>query len=157
GAGRWLGTDLSAEMIAIAREKLAATPMASLHFAVADAEVPAFGRGDWDRVTAFNLLHLVDDLTATLAVAWQALAPGGLFISKTPCLCEMNPLLRAVLPLTLPLLKALGLAPPVHFFDAATLKAALVQQGFVIDAVERHGTRGKDFRVFIVARKPDAA
>ena len=30
----------------------------------------------------------------------------------------------------------------------------MARQGLVIEAVERHGTRGKDIRVFIVARKP---
>ena len=34
------------------------------------------------------------------------------------------------------------------------LQAAMVRQGLVIEAVERHGTKGKDIRVFIVARKP---
>jgi len=141
-------------MITIAREKLAATPMARLRFTVADAEDAAFGSGRWDMVTAFNLLHLVDDLEQTLTVVRQALKPCGLFIAKTPCLRDMNPLAAWLLPLALPLLRAIGLAPRVHFFDAATLEAALRQQGFAIEAVERHGQRGKDIRVFIVARKP---
>lgn len=153
-AGQWLGTDVSAGMITIAREKLAATPMARLRFTVADAEDAAFGSGRWDMVTAFNLLHLVDDLEQTLTVVRQALKPCGLFIAKTPCLRDMNPLAAWLLPLALPLLRAIGLAPRVHFFDAATLEAALRQQGFAIEAVERHGQRGRDIRVFIVARKP---
>ena len=32
--------------------------------------------------------------------------------------------------------------------------SAIARQGMDIVSVERHGTRGKDFRVFIVARKP---
>ena len=32
--------------------------------------------------------------------------------------------------------------------------SAFARQGMDIVSVERHGTRGKDFRVFIVARKP---
>lgn len=148
---RLLATDVSAGMIAIAREKLAAEPIPQLAFALADADAPAIGPGDYDAVLAFNLLHLVSDLDGALASAVQALRPGGLLISKTACVAEMNPLIRW---LAIPVMQAIGKAPHVLLFDADTLQAAMVRQGLVIEAVERHGTRGKDIRVFIVARKP---
>lgn len=147
---RLRATDVSAGMIAIAREKLAAQPVPQLSFAVADAEAPEEVSA-YDAVLAFNLLHLVTDLDAALAQAVQALRPGGLLITKTACLDEMNPLIRH---LALPLMRAVGRAPPVLCFDADALRLAMVRQGLDIVAVERHGTRGKDFRVFIVARKP---
>ncbi|MDO5626100.1 MAG: class I SAM-dependent methyltransferase, partial [Pseudomonadota bacterium] len=90
---RLLATDVSPEMIAIAHERLQAQPMPQLSFAVADADLVWLGVAVHDRVLAFNLLHLVDDLDGTLAAAAQALRPGGLLISKTPCLAEMNPLI----------------------------------------------------------------
>ena len=138
-------------MIAIAREKLAAQPMPQLGFAVADADAPVLGQGAWDAVLAFNLLHLVHDLDHAIAAGVQALRPGGLFISKTACISEMNPLVPR---LALPLMRAIGKAPHVLCFDAAHLQAAMVRHGLVLEAVERHGTKGKDIRVFIVARKP---
>lgn len=149
--GRLLATDVSSGMIAIAREKLAAQPLPQLSFAVADADAPMARPGEYDAVLAFNLLHLVTDLDRALALATQALRPGGLLISKTACIAEMNPLIPW---LAIPLMRAIGKAPHVRCFDAETLKAAMVRQGLEIDAVERHGTRGKDIRVFIVARKP---
>ena len=91
-------------------------------------------------------------LPGALQAAMDALKPGGLFISKTPCLNDMNPLIPK---LALPLMRALGKAPHVLCFNAAELQAALVQQGLEIVSVERHGTKGRDFRPFIVARKPD--
>lgn len=148
---RLLATDVSAGMIAIAREKLAAEPIPQLAFALADADAPAIGPGDYDAVLAFNLLHLVSDLDAALASAVQALKPGGRLISKTACVAEMNPLIRW---LAIPVMQAIGKAPHVLLFDADTLLAAMVRQGLEIEAVERHGTKGKDIRVFIVARKP---
>lgn len=150
-ARRLLATDVSAGMIAIAREKLAAQPMPQLGFAVADADAPVLGQGTWDAVLAFNLLHLVHDLDHAIAAGVQALRPGGLFISKTACISEMNPLVPR---LALPLMRAIGKAPHVLCFDAAHLQAAMVRHGLVLEAVERHGTKGKDIRVFIVARKP---
>lgn len=148
---RLLATDISAEMIAIAREKLAAKPMPQLRFEVDDADALLAGSGEYDAVLAFNLLHLVTDLDGALGTAMRALRPGGLLISKTACICEMNPLIRH---LALPLMQVIGKAPHALCFDADGLQSAIASQGMDIVSVERHGTRGKDFRVFIVARKP---
>jgi len=148
---RLLATDFSAGMIAIAREKLAAQPTPQLSFSVADADAPGFGQGAYGVALAFNLLHLVTELDHALALGLQALRPGGLLISKTPCIAEMNPLVPY---LALPLLRAIGKAPHVLCFTGEELQAAITRQGMEIVSVERHGTRGKDIRVFIVARKP---
>ena len=146
-----LATDVSAGMIAIARERLANQPSPQLSFAVADVEAPVFGCGVFDAVLAFNVLHLATDLDAALQQAVLALRPGGLLISKTPCLAEMNPLIPY---LAVPLMRAIGKAPAVLCFDEHRLRMAMVQQGLQIIGTERHGTRGKDIRAFIVARKP---
>ena len=147
GTRRLVAIDVSSGMIAIAREKLAAQPVPQLSFAVADADEKA----KYDAVLAFNLLHLVDDLDHTIAVALKALKPGGLFISKTPCLSEMNPLITR---LALPLMRAIGKAPHLLCFDEVRLRSAIARQSLSILSVERHGTRGKDIQAFIVARKP---
>lgn len=148
---RLLATDVSAGMIGIARQKLASEPVPQLSFAVADADAPVAGQCEYDVVLAFNVLHLVTDLDRALELAMRALRPGGLLISKTACLSEMNPLIPY---LALPLMRAVGKAPHVLCFDVAALRSAIARQGMDIVSVERHGTRGKDFRVFIVARKP---
>lgn len=146
-----LATDVSASMIAIAREKLAAEPVPQLAFAVVDADAPGLAPGDYHAVLAFNLLHLVSDLDGALGSVVKALRPGGLLISKTACISEMNPLIPW---LAIPMMRAIGKAPHVLCFDAVALQAAMVRHGLEIEAVERHGTKGKDIRVFIVARKP---
>lgn len=147
-----LATDVSPRMIEIAREKLAVQPLPQLSFEVADAATPVSAAGAYDAVLAFNVLHLMVDLDHALALFVQALRPGGLLISKTPCVGEMNPLIGR---LALPLMRAIGKAPHVLLFDGEALRSAIVRQGLQIVSIERHGTRGKDFRVFIVARKPD--
>lgn len=146
-----LATDVSPAMIAIAHQRLAAQPTPQLRFEVADADAMAFGQGAYDAVLAFNVLHLVSDLDAALALLAQALRPGALLISKTPCLAEMNPLVPHV---AVPLMRAIGMAPPVLCFSEQRLHAALAQQGLQAVCAERHGTRGKDIRAFVVARKP---
>jgi len=146
-----LATDVSSQMIAIAHQRLAAQPSPPLRFAVADAEAAALGQGAYDAVLAFNVLHLMNDLDEALKQVVQVLRPGGLLISKTACIAEMNPLIPY---LAVPLMRAMGRAPPVRCFDAQWLQLAMVRQGLQIVCAERHGTRGKDIRAFVVARKP---
>ena len=148
GTRSLLTTDVSPAMIEIAKEKLVAQPVAQLSFEVADADEPI--KGSYDAVLAFNVLHLVSDLDRCIAFVAQSLKPGGLFISKTPCLKEISPLITR---LALPVMRAIGKAPHVLCFGKDHLLSAFTRQGLDIVSVERHGTRGKDFRVFIVARK----
>lgn len=112
------------------------------------------GGGGYDAVLAFNLLHLVPDLPATLAQIRRLTRPGGLFVSKTPCLAEMTPLIR----LAVPLLRLIGKAPPVLIFSAATLERAVADAGFEVLAVERHASAPahKDPRPYLIARRPAA-
>jgi ubiquinone/menaquinone biosynthesis C-methylase UbiE len=150
--GSYVASDVSSEMITIAREKLATTPVPNLEFRVADADTPTPEVGTYDAVLAFNVLHLVADLDLALASITGAMVPGGLLVSKTACLYEMNPLIPWVM---LPLMRLVGKAPRVLCFNARTLEAAMQRHGLRIEAVERHGTKAnKDWRVFIVARKP---
>jgi len=146
-----LATDVSPEMIAIAHQRLAAQPTPQLRFAVADAEAAAFGAETFDAVLAFNVLHLTGALDEALKRVVQALRPGGRLISKTVCIAEMNPLIPY---LAVPLMRALRRVPPVLCFDEHQLRSAMVRQGLQIVGVERHGTRGKDPRAFVIARKP---
>jgi SAM-dependent methyltransferase len=152
----YLGTDLSREMVAIARERLAQQPTPGLRFGVADAtahaaQAAADAEPRFDVLLAFNLLHLLPDLDNSLARLLRPLKPGGLFVSKTSCIGEMNWLIPR---LAIPVARRLGKAPPVLVFKAPTLLAALERQGLRIQAVERHGTKSQDTRAFVVAFKP---
>ncbi len=144
---RYVATDFSGEMIAIAREKAAAEGAnVTFEIAAADAAQPD---ASFDVALAFNVLHLVPDRAAVLASVERLLKPGGVFITKTPCLKEMNFAIR----LAVPLMQAVGKAPYVAFFSADELEQQIAASGF--EAVERarHGTRGKDVRPFLVSRK----
>ena len=146
----YCATDISTEMIAIAEKKLAAGPMPSLVFRTATAEALAPEDGQFDAVLAFNYLHLVRDLPGTLRRIHALLAAEGLFISKTPCLGDMNPLIRFAL---LPAMRAIGMAPHVSVFRASELSQSISDAGFEISATEDHATKGNGTRPFIVARK----
>lgn len=147
--GRILATDISSEMIAIAGEKATQEGCANVEFAVATPDALSMPEGSFDVVLAFNLLHLVAGRAAALAHVHRVLKPGGLFISKTPCLREMNPLIRAVVPV----MQLVGKAPYVDFFTAGNLENEIAAAGFAIVERARHGSGRKDARIFVVARK----
>jgi len=151
GTASYLATDISSEMIAIATEKLARDPVAPLSFRVATAEDLIAEGARFDAVLAFNLLHLTGDLPGTLGQIRSLLVPGGLFVSKTACLTDMNPLIR----LAIPVMQFFGKAPPVDVFTKAGLENAVRSAGFDIVASESHGSGRKDARPVIIARKRD--
>lgn len=146
---RIVATDVSSEMIAIAREKARAEACRNAEFSVATAERSPGSDGSIDAVLAFNVLHLIADRASVLADIRRLLKPGGLLISKTPCLSEMNPLIR----LAVPVARLLGKAPTVSFFSAAALEAEIAGAGFEIVETGRHGSGRTDPRIFIVAGK----
>jgi ubiquinone/menaquinone biosynthesis C-methylase UbiE len=146
----YLATDLSAGMIGIAREKQSASAVPGLDFQIATAEASILEAGRFNAVLGFNYLHMVRDVPGTLRRIHSLIAPGGLFISKTPCLGDMNPLLSLVL---LPGMRAIGKAPYVSVFSQTELGRLVSSAGFDILATENHATKGNDRRPCIVARK----
>jgi len=77
------------------------------------------------------------------------LKPEGVFISKTPCLKEMNPFVR----IAVRMMQLFGKAPYVSFLDANELEREITAAGFEIIERARHASRGRDVRPFLVARK----
>lgn len=143
---RYTGTDFSAEMIAIAQEKLAADPISGLEFMIAKADLDTIAAESKNVVLAFNLYHLVPDLDAAISAAHRVLKPGGLFITKTPCLGKMwylRPLIK--------IMQLVGKAPPVTFFSSTTLENAITGAGF--DILETACYAANTNNRFIVARK----
>ena len=149
GVQSYLATDISAGMIAIAEEKHAAAPAPTLTFRTTTAEALLPEAIRYNAIFGFNYLHLVRDLLGTLRCIHALLEAEGLFISKTPCVGEMNPLIR----LAVPVMRALGQAPYAGVFRASDLTRRISAAGFEILAVENHATKGNDNRPYIVARK----
>ncbi|TAI66629.1 class I SAM-dependent methyltransferase [Bradyrhizobium sp. Leo170] len=146
----YLATDFSAEMIEIAKEKHGASSIPGLTFQIATAETLAPEAGPFDAILGFNYLHLVRDVSGTLRRIHALLAPGGLFISKTPCLGDMNPLIRIAL---LPAMRAIGIAPYAGAFRAMELGELMEAAGFEVLATENHAAKGNEARPYIAARK----
>ncbi|MCZ8036276.1 MAG: class I SAM-dependent methyltransferase [Novosphingobium sp.] len=149
--GHITGTDISREMISLADARKAAAGCTNTTFTVTDERCAPWPDQRFDAVLAFNLLHLVRDRPALLQSVGRVLKPGGLFITKTPCLSEMNAIIR----FAIPLMRLIGKAPYLSFFTAADLASEVAERGFSIIEKARHGSGQKDFRVFIAARKAE--
>ncbi|ABE41117.1 class I SAM-dependent methyltransferase [Rhodopseudomonas pseudopalustris] len=140
----WTATDASSEMIRIARSKAAPD---NVTFTVADA-TPTGEGAPYDAVCAFLILHLVPDMRATLAAIHRQLKPGGLLISKTYCVRDMNILMRRGV---IPALQAFGVVPRFAVLSAADLRRAITEAGFVIETARTFGANRHAH--YIVARK----
>lgn len=146
---RIVSTDISGEMIEIARERAAAEGCTNADFEVATPDAARWPDGAFDVAVGFNVLHLVAERESVLRGIHRLLKAGGHFISKTPCLGEMNPLVRVALPV----MQSFGRAPRVSYLNAGALEREITACGFDIVERGRHASRGKDTRPFLVARK----
>jgi ubiquinone/menaquinone biosynthesis C-methylase UbiE len=146
---RIVGTDISGEMIAIARDKAEKEGITNASFEVGTPDAAPWPDASFDVVLGFNLLHLVSARAAAIAGIHRLLKPGGHFITKTPCLKEMNPVFRIVLPV----MQMIGKAPYVSFLSGEDIEREMREAGFEIVERGRHASRGKDARPFLVARR----
>jgi len=140
----YLATDISGEMLAIARGK--AEGVDNLRFEQARLEDLTPPEGGFDAVLAHSILHLLPDKEAAIAQAFALLKPGGVFISSTTCMAKggfLKPLLWAG--------NKLGLLSMVRLFSAGALADAVKAAGFTIE--ERWQPTPKT-AMFLIARKP---
>ena len=142
-----LATDYSAKMIAIGLSRASAEGVTNARFRSCTLDDPELGAESFDVVLAMNLLHLLDDVPARLLRIRELIRPGGLFISKTPCIGDQGLALRAVIPM----LRGLGLAPYVNFVTERSLNADITNAGFEVTETGMYPKKSRSY--FVVARK----
>jgi len=141
------GSDISGNMIQIAKDKATAQNIENVDFVRATLSDEALENEAYDVVLAFNILHLLDDLPGAIAQIHKRLKPGGVFISKTVMLGDGLSLWR----LAIPPMRLLGLAPPVKSLTQGEMDATISAGGFEI--IETYDTSGSFATRFIVAKK----
>lgn len=140
-------TDISANMIKIGAEKAAAQNVVNVDFVQATPADPKLAAKTFDVITGFNILHLLPNLEGDLTALHERLKPGGLLISKTPCLADWK--LRVVGRIAIPIMQFFGKAPYVSFLQGSDVDEKIVAAGFEIITSENHNT----FSRFIVAKR----
>lgn len=140
-------TDISANMIAIARRKAQEQGITNVTFEQATPFDDVGAAESFDVVMAYNFLHLLEDVPKALHRLHGLLKPGGLFISKTVCLAEESVLWRVLIFL----MQRVGFAPFVSCLKVSELEESIAAQGFEIIETGSYPSysRGR----YIVARK----
>jgi len=140
-------SDISGNMIEIAKEKAVARNVTNVDFVQAIPTDAKLASQPYDAVLGFNILHLLNDRAGDLQVLHDRLKPGGFLISKTPCLGDWNllPLIR----LAIPVMQFFGKAPYVSYLKGIELESQITAAGFEIVTADKHNSLSH----FIVAKK----
>lgn len=128
GVGHLTGTDISGRMIEIAQEKAQNQAVNNVTFAKQTIDDIATGSDRYDVVLGFNILHLLDQPEDAIAALHKVIKPGGMFITKTPCLGERHGYLKPLIWV----MQKLGKAPHVHFLNYARLENMIRTAGFEV-------------------------
>ncbi len=132
-------SDLSGNMIAIARNKALEQGVSNINFVASDVFGDSIGDGSYDVVLALNLIHLIEDTPAALKRLSDLVKPGGYFISKTVCKPgKGTPLKFRLMLMALPLMQWFGKAPFVKFMEIPELERHVTQAGFKIIETGNH-------------------
>ena len=141
--------DISGAMIDIAAAKAKDQKIGNTSFAKGSVFDETLGDQSFNVVMAFNLLHLLEDMPATIRRVNALLKPGGLFISKTVCMAGQG----GFWPILLPIMQFIRLAPYVRFLTTDELEDFITNAGFEI--IETGDYPASPPSRFIVASKAD--
>lgn len=141
-----LATDVSGKMLEIAEAKARDAGVDNISFQQGRFESIDAAEGRYDAVLGLNILHLLEDVDATITKVNRLLKSGGVFVSSTALLKDVKIYWR----LAIPLMQLLNLAPYVNSFSKEELLSMLSDDGFVVD----HEWQPEKESVFIVAKKP---
>ncbi len=139
-------TDISANMIEIARRKAEKANIGNVTFERASIDELSVSDESYDGVLGLSILHLVDSRDDVIAKVYKMLRPGGVFVTSTACLGDRMKFFKLIGPIG----KLLGLMPLVRVFSERQLLDSLTGAGFAIDYRWRPE---KAVSVFIVAKK----
>lgn len=137
--------DISSKMVEIAKKNSDDRKITNIEYLHATIFDERLRENSFDAVTAFYVLHLLEDTNLALQRIYSLLKPGGLFISATPCMAG-KPFLNFLFKLT----GKIGLTPKFTAFNISQLND-LIGNKFEILETEFLTQRGQQY--FIVARK----
>lgn len=140
-----VATDISDNMIEIAQQKAADAGIENISFKQGTLESLSLEHESFDAVLGLNVLHLVDDVDGTIMQVHQLLKPGGVFVSSTSLVGQLNVLFRVMISA----MQMLGMAPFVARLTKTQLIDSLTKAGFSIE----HEWQPNHESVFIVAKK----
>lgn len=126
--GEIIAYDYSPGMIDIANQKKNEKQIDNVTFEVKSVEDIPFQTESFDVIMAHSILHLTQDNEQILKKAYNALRPGGYFVSSSGCIKEMNLFIRGIIPV----MTSIGKAPEITKFTSNELIELHKKTGFKI-------------------------
>ncbi len=142
-----VAVDLSDEMIRLARDKATFNGIDNITFKAATIEDTDIGNASFDIITAFNVLHGLEDLERSLSRIWTLLKAGGFFLSVTDCLGEK----RTMTGILYTGLSKMGFIPKINSFKRTDLIRMITSKGFTV--IEERNLYPSPPNCYIAARK----
>lgn len=143
------GVDSSAGMIDAANQHLVELQAENASFAKSDSSTFADREAEFTAVTAFNVLHYMDDIAQAVRGMGACLPAGGLFLSATACMGERTTWLGSLVRL----LTALRLVPRMQFLTVDELTEQISEAGFSVVQTQQLSDLPE---YFIVAQKQES-
>jgi len=150
------GLDLSSEMIGLAMKNLNASNVKNASFSSGTIFKDDLGKASFDKIIAYSIIHMLEDVEKVIQRINELLKPGGLFISETACFRErMSPGTRLQFT-SFRLLKRLGLFPlHLNMFTKDDVEQLIGSHNFYILKAEKLFLNGMTIS-FIVAKKAES-
>ena len=141
------GIDTSKAMIDKAKCKAEKRKINNVEFDCLDVNTQSIERESYDKVFAFNILHLVDNPTEVINRMSELLFESGYVVSETPCLGERGWLFRVLISVFV----KVGMAPPIAGLSYRKMKQMFLDNKFEI--IQEEILDDKDKVIWIVAKK----
>jgi len=141
-----VATDISSNMIEIARHKATAAGITNVEFQCSALEDLEAADASFDVVMAHNILHLLEDPEQAIRITYRLLKPGGVFVTSTGCLGDSFSHWRVMLII----MRIFRRAPYVNVLKRVTLENYFSNAGFEVDLQWRR----KKQAAFIILKKP---
>ena len=130
--GKLRAVDFSANMIAIAQEKATIADISNVSFEVSSIDDFDAPDASFDVVMMHSILHLVPNPDAVIAKVYDLLKPGGVFVSSTVCIGNMNGLIKILAQVA----NFLRVLPQLQLLRAQEIETSLTSAGFSIDHIQ---------------------
>jgi ubiquinone/menaquinone biosynthesis C-methylase UbiE len=139
------GIDISGKLLAIAEQRIAERQLENVEFIKTSLFDERLKADSFDVVTAFFVLHFLEDTDAVFKRIHDMLAPGGLFISETACLGEKGRMTGKLLRFA----GHLGLLPGINLLTTRQLEQALEKAGFrLVDKIKFSENPDAEYTLF---------
>jgi ubiquinone/menaquinone biosynthesis C-methylase UbiE len=146
-----VATDISPQMITVAKNKAERASIANVEFRVHDGYTLPYDDQTFDTVLLFNVLHFVKEPTALLREAHRLLKPAGYLVSATDCYAEPVPLPFRIGLGIQRLLNLIGVIPFMGYYKKQDLHQLFEQCAFT--SVETDVLHPAPVNYYVLARK----